>query len=732
MYKIIELEIDPTISGDTGVFEVAWVEYPAIEQELIYFGEQKFYRATEEVSSKACRAIKENEKRGNPAGTQVGKVRAQQLCNKDEISLETVKRMKSYLERAETYYTGDYDDNGTISYDLWGGKPALSWVNNILKNLEMGTQDFVYPTPLEDKDSFITRCVSYVMDEGRSVDEALGKCYGMWENREFAPDKVSFDWDDTLDTRRGRMLLEQELSRGSIIYIISARNLTTKEMIDLSLEYGFPGSHIYTTGSNPEKIKKIKELGIKRHYDNNFRVIEELGPVGIKFDYDVTGLPVYDNYPPSGDTDSMLTEPLPYEGCGCGEMFEEYTFPGQVGIVDGHPVFETIEDAENHSIYIGCVGHHPHTTVEGNQVYMACDKHPEMNLMEYTTEDFEMKKHFDFLKQTVSPEEFEAITSPLLRGFTETEIYAKNHPTPTNYFQYKRKLTGSPDRDFCMSIENRWFRRAQIDLLRDTNLQFGHERQPYSKWLYKGGPECVHAWYGAMFQGKNRADKGYAEGKAGQAPQELPNRGYYNKATRRKSQVAYIISQQNMNSVSYMKDIECAFGDVCKPKWDTQEQMFASKEEERMIYTPLMIPDILIPRLDEVSKEKYYVKFTPSTIKNIRDKFMAELRNRKTNYEHTDKKFEDIVMVETWIVQGEKDKAYELGFTQEQVPVGTWMGAYKVLDTPEGNIVWDKYIKPGKVKGASVEGNFILNFSQVKGDEYLLEQVINIIKQITD
>lgn len=737
MYKIIELEIDPTISGDTGVFEVAWVEYPAIEQELIYFGEQKFYRATEEVSSKACRAIKENEKRGNPAGTQVGKVRAQQLCNQDEISLETVKRMKSYLERAATYYTGNYDDNGTISYDLWGGKPGLSWVNNILESIEMGTQDFVYPTPLEDKDTFITRCVSYVMDEGRSVDEALGKCYGMWENREFAtqdfgPDKVSFDWDDTLDTRRGKRLLEQELSRGSIIYIISARNLTTQEMIDLSLEYGFPGSHIYTTGSNTEKIKKIKELGIKRHYDNNYRVIEELGPVGIKFDYDVTGLPVYDNYPPSGETDSMLVEPTLYEGCGCGQSFEEYTFPGQVGIVDGHPVFETIEDAENHSIYIGCVGHHTHTTVEGNQVYMACDKHPEMNLMEYTTEDIEMKKHFDFLKQTVSPEEFESITSPLLRGFTESEIYAKNHPTPTNYFQYKRKLTGSPDRDFCMSIENRWFRRAQIDLLRDTNLEFGHERQPYSKWLYKGGPECVHAWYGAMFQGKNRADKGYAEGKAGQAPQELPNRGYYSAETRRKSQVAYIISQQNMNSVSYMKDIECAFGDVCKPKWDTQEQMFASKEEERMIYTPLMIPDILIPRLDEVSKEKYYVKFTPGTIKNIRDKFMAELRNRKTNYEHTDKKFEDIVMVETWIVQGEKDKAYELGFTQEQVPVGTWMGAYKVLDTPEGNIVWDKYIKPGKVKGASVEGNFILNFSQVKGDEYLLEQVINIIKQITD
>jgi hypothetical protein len=225
---------------------------------------------------------------------------------------------------------------------------------------------------------------------------------------------------------------------------------------------------------------------------------------------------------------------------------------------------------------------------------------------------------------------------------------------------------------------------------------------------------------------------GPAEGKAGIAPKNQPFNGYYSEETRQASRRAYAISQ-NMSSVSYMKDIECAFGDICKPRFDKKtEQVFAAKEEERMIYTPLMIPNILIPRIDEVSNEKYYVKFTPETIKNIRDKFMAELRNRMTNYEHTDKKFEDIVMVETWIVQGEKDKAYELGFTQEQVPFGSWMGAYKVLDTEQGNYVWNNYIKPGKVKGASVEGNFILNFSQQKGDEYLLEQVINIINQITD
>ena len=109
---------------------------------------------------------------------------------------------------------------------------------------------------------------------------------------------------------------------------------------------------------------------------------------------------------------------------------------------------------------------------------------------------------------------------------------------------------------------------------------------------------------------------------------------------------------------------------------------------------------------------------------------MIEQRLRDTNLEHTDKKFSDAVMVESWIVDGESDKAYSIGFTKDQIPVGTWMGGYKVLETNEGNEIWDKYIKSGKVKGASVEGNFILNFSRVKTDEYLLDEIINILNEI--
>lgn len=90
----------------------------------------------DDIKSNAKRGIELNEKGGNKCATQTGKVRAQQLANGEAISVETIKRMYSYLSRAETYY--DETDTaacGTISYLLWGGKSALSWSRNKLEEL---------------------------------------------------------------------------------------------------------------------------------------------------------------------------------------------------------------------------------------------------------------------------------------------------------------------------------------------------------------------------------------------------------------------------------------------------------------------------------------------------------------------------------------------------------------------------------------------------------------------
>ena len=68
------------------------------------------------VSNNAKKGIELNEKGGNKCATQVGKIRAQQLAQKQPVSLGTIKRMYSYLSRAQEYYDeGDKESCGYIA-----------------------------------------------------------------------------------------------------------------------------------------------------------------------------------------------------------------------------------------------------------------------------------------------------------------------------------------------------------------------------------------------------------------------------------------------------------------------------------------------------------------------------------------------------------------------------------------------------------------------------------------
>ena len=118
----------------------------------------------DEIQNNAKRGIELNDKVNNKCATQVGKVRAQQLAKGEPISIETIKRMYSYLSRAETYYNeGDTEACGTISYLMWGGKSALSWSRNKLKELgilvegELNNPNLANPTyPGEVEKEFIS------------------------------------------------------------------------------------------------------------------------------------------------------------------------------------------------------------------------------------------------------------------------------------------------------------------------------------------------------------------------------------------------------------------------------------------------------------------------------------------------------------------------------------------------------------------------------------------------
>jgi uncharacterized protein YuzE len=98
------------------------------------------------VSNNAKRGIEYNEKVNNKCATQVGKVRAQQLAKGEAVTVETIKRMFSYLSRAQEYYDeGNNEACGTISYLLWGGKAGLRWAGSKLRELDLLETDLKEP-----------------------------------------------------------------------------------------------------------------------------------------------------------------------------------------------------------------------------------------------------------------------------------------------------------------------------------------------------------------------------------------------------------------------------------------------------------------------------------------------------------------------------------------------------------------------------------------------------------
>ena len=187
-------------------------------------------------------------------------------------------------------------------------------------------QAFIEPKPGQSKDDYISECIAYVIKEGKTQEQAAGMCYGMWEQKFDFPkgtcwegyepigtkivngrevpncvpikasfavgEKISFDYDDTLSTDAGKELAKKEIEKGMEVYIISARD-DKSGMLAIADELGISHDRVFATGSNKSKVEKIIELGIKRHYDNNQDVIDELGSIGEKF---ITEYIPYDEY----------------------------------------------------------------------------------------------------------------------------------------------------------------------------------------------------------------------------------------------------------------------------------------------------------------------------------------------------------------------------------------------------------------------------------------------------
>jgi hypothetical protein len=95
--------------------------------------------------------------------------------------------------------------------------------------------------------------------------------------------RISFDYDGTASTVRGRALLNRALrKKQNNVFVISARR-SKSQMVERLKGLGISTKRIYAVGSNANKLKKIQKLQIHRHYDNRQDVTTALGSIGVLF-----------------------------------------------------------------------------------------------------------------------------------------------------------------------------------------------------------------------------------------------------------------------------------------------------------------------------------------------------------------------------------------------------------------------------------------------------------------
>jgi len=112
-------------------------EYENALEDKYNKNQDSFNNYPQSATNNAKRMLEWREKYGRDivrGGTEVGWKRANQLANRESISLDTVKRINSFLSRHEENAKIDpkfkdepWKDKGYVAYNLWGGKAMVSW-----------------------------------------------------------------------------------------------------------------------------------------------------------------------------------------------------------------------------------------------------------------------------------------------------------------------------------------------------------------------------------------------------------------------------------------------------------------------------------------------------------------------------------------------------------------------------------------------------------------------------
>lgn len=88
--------------------------------------------------------------------------------------------------------------------------------------------------------------------------------------------KISFDYDGTLSTERGKNLAARTIQAGNEVYIITARHKADGAPVYAAADkLGIPADRVIFTEGR-DKYETVAALGINLHYDNNKDQVDKI------------------------------------------------------------------------------------------------------------------------------------------------------------------------------------------------------------------------------------------------------------------------------------------------------------------------------------------------------------------------------------------------------------------------------------------------------------------------
>jgi len=216
----------------------------------------------------------------------------------------------------------------------------------------------------------------------------------------------------------------------------------------------------------------------------------------------------------------------------------------KVGMIDGKPVFDTIEEAEAHAKSIGCEGYHEHD-LEGQTVYMPCKDHSSATELSKFIEEFgeDIPDGYELIEEEKVEDEhldfdFEDVLNELMDEKVQLASTGRAIPSRKSeqdglskksfdYFRVRyvyandnflENKTGQT-RNFCKQMmgaskSGKMYRKEDIQAMSDKvvndyyysknqkrNIGWGPKGAlKYDIFKYKGGGNCSHFWLRQIFK----------------------------------------------------------------------------------------------------------------------------------------------------------------------------------------------------------------------------------------